>query len=244
MSTDLISRGANFESAGIRKVSLPVYQGLEYAGFLNSSLGKARANFVYDKKDGIAVGLPTALAHYSQFRGASSFINSRVPEYPAMTVFMVCRSLDTFADLGTAPAYFGNWISGTTPGLSMWTPISSAGNGSVQVRAYRGDTSEQVGVLVADISSWGLYIATIPNDGTGVTRVDAVTQGASSLGTLATERIVRPSPLRIGSLDSSSVTGTSEVACCLAYSRALDTDERADMAAWIQSYMAGHGIIV
>jgi hypothetical protein len=167
---------------------------------------RSRKNWAPGGDDAVVVGAPTFHADGgARFTSLSAYMQTSIPETDDLTIMVVAKSSDTFADLAHRPAFVSTYTgvgASNSAVTSDGAMLSVIGVGTVRMTAYRravdgsATHSGSSNNITPDLANWGCYFGTINGL---VSRVRDKTGGSSSSFTHSLPRFRSANTFRIGS---------------------------------------------
>lgn len=226
-----INNGDDFE-AEANEYSLPRMRGVEIIHIMRGSVARAARNYAFDKPNSAIVGAPVANTNFITFTNMVNFLQSRIQETDAVTMYAFQRPR-------TDPAVSGSMIistytsiaadnSGASFGASIYNSFSSVAG--VQVGGARKDGATQLTgsafVQAPVIANFSMIVGVVPG-GTAKNEIHNVTSGQSVISSqVAAPRFRSRGLFRIGSGFASAFSGELDMAMCVLASVAHDPIER------------------
>lgn len=249
-----ISRDADIE-ASATEFMLPAMDGMRAIHFLNDTIEKAARNYAPDGPAAAVVGLPVVGNGFMTFRGATDFIQTRVQETPAQTLYAVARTNEDLSAQNNRPHYISTFTSaaaaggGATFGAAIY-PLLTGGTDVVQAIGSRGTAvanhiNGQVTTPIVPKTSFALIAVVIPA-GSAKNRIYNLTAQAMAEATAAnTPRFPSLGYFRIGSsMSVTSFLGTCDMAFAAIASEAHSEAQVQANGEAIRRYLSGRGINV
>lgn len=243
MATIIRVAGADFSANAVGFLP-PVASGLVGWFLLGGTIDQSVRNLAQGGANATAVGSPSVSAGYCTFDGNTpSHLQTSIAETQDMTLIVVMRSSDTFADNTHAPAPIGTFqsaqtpigvgllfLSGTLPTIELRL-VAGLDNGTAPVTSLNVTNPDQWKCLAAVVQSGAHRDVHNLTDATSTTAVSGARVGAG----------ISARTVRIGASYGGN-RGTSNIAFAAVYSRALSVGELAAIYAFAKPILAARGV--
>lgn len=211
--------------------------------FFDQGLGEGARNLaMIDATPSTIVGAPVEMSGFVRLgsqsqAGADKYVQTQVADGDAMTVLLVVKCPDTFANGDHIPSVFGNFAFGDDyEGVSLVMDTDAAT--SLYVEYQDGAASPVVTLTVSgqDNSDWAALGFTI-TPGVGISLFNFTTVAGDGAQNTALPRRISPRPLRIGAAPN-GFAGLSDVAFAAVVPTALSRSQCQTALAPVRAYFA------
>lgn len=249
-----VARDLDVEAAAT-EFMLPVMDGMEAIHFLNGTVEKAAHNYAPGKQNAVVKGTPNALTSYTKFKGNENYLETRIQESAAQTIYCIARTSDDLMSDATRPMYISTFTrpaaagGGTTFGVSLSS--SNPGSGSIfQLIASRGtsvsdDITGSVSLSTPTPINWSLTVGLVKNASTKNEIYNLTTNEHAISSAANTPRFPSLGFYRIGSSYSTTAyLGESDIAFIAIASVAHTEDQIKANAAALRAYFDPRSIFI